>query len=47
VTLLKVGAETASELLNHISEALQVYTADTEQFDDITMLAVRHTRKPV
>ncbi len=41
LALLKEGADTAAGLLDRISEELQVYTADAEQFDDITMLAVR------
>jgi sigma-B regulation protein RsbU (phosphoserine phosphatase) len=45
VALLKVGAETASDLLDNISNALQAYTADAEQFDDITMLAVRRAHE--
>lgn len=47
LALLKVGANTAPDLLNSISEALQAYTADAEQFDDITMLAVRRAPKPL
>ena len=45
VALLKTGAESASSLLENISNALQAYTADAEQFDDITMLAVKRTQE--
>ena len=41
LALLKEGADTASGLLDSISGALKGYTGDAEQFDDITMLAVR------
>ncbi len=41
LALLKEGADTASGLLDGISRALKEYTGDAEQFDDITMLAVR------
>jgi sigma-B regulation protein RsbU (phosphoserine phosphatase) len=45
VALLKTGAKSASNLLENISNALQAYTTDAEQFDDITMLAVRRTQE--
>jgi serine phosphatase RsbU (regulator of sigma subunit) len=41
LALLKKGAGSASELLENISNALEAYTGEAEQFDDITMLAVR------
>lgn len=41
LTLLKEGAGSASKLLENISKALESYTGEAEQFDDITMLAVR------
>ena len=43
LALLKEGAETASGLLDNISEVLHAYIGDAEQFDDITMLAVRRS----
>lgn len=41
LALLKEGAGSASGLLENVAEALKAYIGDAEQFDDITMLAVR------
>jgi serine phosphatase RsbU (regulator of sigma subunit) len=39
--LLKAGGYSAEEMLETISEALEAHIGSAEQFDDITMLAVR------
>jgi sigma-B regulation protein RsbU (phosphoserine phosphatase) len=39
--LLKSGGSSAEEMLKNISEALEAHIGSAEQFDDITMLAVR------
>lgn len=44
LALIKTGAGTAPELLEAVSEDLPGHICKAEQFDDVTMLAVR--RKP-
>jgi serine phosphatase RsbU (regulator of sigma subunit) len=39
--LLKDGGFSAEGMLKNISEALETHIGSAEQFDDITMLAVR------
>jgi len=43
VSLLGAPASAAAELLDRIADSLQTHIADAEQFDDITMLAVRRS----
>ena len=41
VSLLALPAAAAAELLDQIADSLQTHIADAEQFDDITLLAVK------
>ena len=41
LTQLKAGAASASQLLDRISTEVKNHIGSAEQFDDITMLAVR------
>jgi serine phosphatase RsbU (regulator of sigma subunit) len=41
LSLLDQPTSSATELLDRIEKAVQVHTAEANQFDDITMLAVR------
>jgi serine phosphatase RsbU (regulator of sigma subunit) len=43
LSLLNTAAPTAVVLLEKISSAVQKHTGNAEQFDDITMLAVRRS----
>jgi serine phosphatase RsbU (regulator of sigma subunit) len=43
LSLLNISAPTAVGLLEKISSAVQEHTGNAEQFDDITMLAVRRS----
>ena len=42
--LEKMSRATPRELIDHISEAVQVFESGTEQSDDLTMLAIRYTQ---
>ncbi|MBP5563585.1 MAG: ATP-binding cassette domain-containing protein [Bacteroidales bacterium] len=42
--LEEMAHATPRELIDHISEAVQVFESDTEQSDDLTMLAIRYTQ---
>ena len=42
IRLLKSGFHSSGQLLEHISSEVRSHIGDAEQFDDITMLAVRH-----
>ena len=42
IHLLKAGFQSAGQLLEQISSEVRSHIGDAEQFDDITMLAVRH-----
>jgi serine phosphatase RsbU (regulator of sigma subunit) len=41
VSILEEPASTATDLLNRIAKSLQDYIGETDQFDDITLLAIR------
>lgn len=41
VSILKTPASTATELLDRIADSLQEHIAEADQFDDITLLAIR------
>lgn len=43
--MLKTAAPSAAALLDQIAAALQKHTADAEQFDDITLLALQRQRR--
>ena len=45
LSLLQEPASSATALLNRVEASLQDHVADAEQFDDVTMLAVR--RAPI
>ena len=45
LSLLQEPASSASTLLDRVEASLQDHVADAEQFDDVTMLAVR--RAPI
>ena len=42
--LEKMAHTTPRELIDHISEVIQVFESGTEQSDDLTMLAIRYTK---
>jgi sigma-B regulation protein RsbU (phosphoserine phosphatase) len=41
VSILETPASTAAELLDRIASSLQEHVGGADQFDDITMLAIR------
>jgi serine phosphatase RsbU (regulator of sigma subunit) len=43
VSILETPASTATELLDRIASSLQEHVGEADQFDDITMLAIRRT----
>jgi sigma-B regulation protein RsbU (phosphoserine phosphatase) len=44
VELEKMADATPRNLIDHISEVIQVFESGTEQSDDLTMLAIRYTK---
>lgn len=45
ISLLEDEVPSAAVLLNHISDQVKSHTGDAEQFDDITLLAIRRLRQ--
>ena len=41
VSMLEVPAATATELLERIADSLKEHSGEADQFDDITLLAIR------
>jgi serine phosphatase RsbU (regulator of sigma subunit) len=46
MTHLDARLTSAADLVKAIAEAVAVHTGEAEQFDDITMLAVRRDGRP-